>query len=76
MELETINGSVDVEFRGDISARFSISTFNGRIRNCFGPEPERTSKYTPGYDLDFTEGSGSGRVSINTLNGSLRLCKD
>ena len=75
LDIETINGTVDVEFDVDVSARFDIETFNGSIRNCFGPEAVRTSKYTPGHELKFTEGDGSGRVTINTLNGSLRLCK-
>ena len=74
--LETINGDVDIDFSGTISARFDIETFNGDIRNCFGPKPVRTSKYTPGTELKFTEGDGDGRVGIQTLNGDLRLCKD
>ena len=76
LDIETINGTVDVDLLGDVSARFDIETFNGRIRNCFGPEAERTSKYAPGWELSFTEGDGDGRVSIATLNGGLRLCKE
>ena len=75
LDIETINGSVDVEFDGDVSARFDIETFNGSIRNCFGPDSVRTSKYAPGRELKFTEGDGAGRVTINTLNGGLTLCK-
>jgi DUF4097 and DUF4098 domain-containing protein YvlB len=75
-DLETINGDSDITFEGDVSARFDIETFNGEIRNCFGPKPVRTSQYTPGRELKFTEGGGSGRVTISTLNGDLRLCKD
>lgn len=75
LDVETVNGGVDIEFAGDISARFDIETFNGEIRNCFGPEAERVSRYAPGYELKFTEGDGSGRVTIETLNGNLRLCK-
>ena len=75
LDVETVNGGVDIEFAGDISARFDIETFNGDIRNCFGPEAVRVSKYAPGYELKFTEGDGSGRVTIETLNGDLRLCK-
>lgn len=74
--LETINGEVDVRFSESISARFDIETFNGDIRNCFGPKPVGTSKYAPGTELKFTEGDGNGRVTIKTLNGDLRLCKD
>ena len=76
LDVETINGTVDVMFVGDVSADFDIETFNGRIRNCFGPEAERTSKYAPGWELSFTEGGGNGRVTIATLNGGLRLCKE
>ena len=75
-DLDTINGDSDLSFEGDVSARFNIETFNGEIRNCFGPEPVRTSQYTPGRELKFTEGGGSARVTISTLNGDLRLCKD
>lgn len=72
---ETVNGDVDVEFTDEISARIDIDTFNGDIDNCFGPEPERTSRYTPGLELSFTEGSGEGRVTISTLNGDIDICR-
>ncbi len=72
---ETVNGSIDIEFDGDVSAEFDIETFNGRIDNCFGPKAERTSKYAPGWELRFEEGGGSGRVSLATLNGGIRICK-
>lgn len=75
LTIETVNGSVDVEFVGDVSARFEIDTFNGRIRNCFGPKAERTSKYAPGWELEFTEGDGSGRVEISTMNGGVSICR-
>jgi DUF4097 and DUF4098 domain-containing protein YvlB len=76
MDIETINGDLEVICEGDVSARFDIETFNGSIRNCFGPEPERTSRYTPGRELKFAEGGGTSRVTIRTLNGDLRLCRD
>ncbi len=75
LSIDTVNGSVDVKFVGDVSAHFEIDTFNGGIRNCFGPKAERTSKYAPGWELEFTEGSGSGRVEISTMNGGVSLCK-
>jgi len=74
--VETINGDLDINFSNSVSARFDIETFNGDIRNCFGPDPVRTSKYAPGTELKFSEGDGKGRVTIKTLNGDLRLCKD
>ena len=75
LRMETVNGAVDVELTSDLSARVDIETFNGGINNCFGPEPRRTSKYAPGRELKFTEGSGDGRVTIRTLNGRVTLCK-
>ena len=75
LSIETVNGSVDVEFVGDVSAKIDIETFNGGIRNCFGPKAERTSKYAPGWELEFTEGDGDGRVDISTMNGRVTLCK-
>lgn len=74
LSAETVNGDVDINFSGDVSARFDIDTFNGNIRNCFGPKAERTSRYTPGWELSFTEGDGDGRVTISTLNGGVAIC--
>jgi len=76
MHVETVNGEIEIAFKNDVSARFDIETFNGDIDNCFGPEAVRTSKYTPGRELKFTEGSGKGRVVVRTLNGDLSLCKE
>ncbi len=75
LSAETVNGDVDVELVGDVSAKIDVSTINGRIRNCFGPEPERTSKYAPGWSLSFTEGDGDGRIDISTVNGGVGLCR-
>lgn len=74
LTIDTVNGDVDAGFSGNISARFDIDTFNGEIRNCFGPKAEKTSKYGPGWELMFTEGSGDGRVIISTLNGDVTVC--
>jgi len=76
LDIETINGEVDVIFKNAVSARFDIETFNGGIRNCFGPDPERTSRYAPGEELNFTQGDGDARVTIETLNGGITLCRD
>ncbi len=75
LSMESVNGTVDVEFTVPItSARFDIETFNGSIRNCFGPKPERTSRYSPGLELSFTIGDGDARIEIETLNGSVNVC--
>ncbi len=75
LKAETVNGSVDVEFVGDIEGRFEVDTFNGDIDNCFGPKAKRTSKYTPGWELEFVEGDGDARITISTLNGDVTICR-
>lgn len=76
LDVETISGDLEIFFKGKLSAEIDIETFNGDVNNCFGPAPTRTSRYAPGRELKFTEGGGDGRVTIRTLNGDLRFCKD
>ncbi len=76
LKFDAVNGKLDVELTGDVSAKINIETLNGGIDNCFGPEPRRTSKYGPGRELRFTEGDGEGRIYMETVNGRIRLCKD
>jgi DUF4097 and DUF4098 domain-containing protein YvlB len=75
-EVETINGDLELVLEAPLNAEFDIETFNGDIDNEFGPDPVRTSQYGPGRELRFTEGDGSARVGIKTLNGSVTLRKD
>ncbi len=73
IEMEAINGDLRLDILGLVDAEFDIETFNGSIRNDFGPEPRRKSQYQPGTTLRFTEGDGNGRVRIKTLNGGITL---
>jgi hypothetical protein len=73
LDMEAINGDLHLDILGEINAEFDIETFNGSIDNSFGPEPVRTSKYTPGRDLRFTAGDGDARIRIKTLNGGITL---
>jgi DUF4097 and DUF4098 domain-containing protein YvlB len=76
IEAESINGAIGLMLQGKVAAEFDIETFNGGIDNCFGPDPVRTSKYAPGRELRFKEGSGGdARVRLKTLNGAIELCK-
>ena len=75
LETEAVNGTIDLEFKGGVSGRFEFDTLNGDIRNCFGPKPQRTSKYTPGWNLHFQEGDGDARVKGSTVNGDISICR-
>jgi DUF4097 and DUF4098 domain-containing protein YvlB len=74
MDFESISGNVRLDLEGPVSAEFDVSSFNGDIRNCFGPKPVRTSEYAPGSELRFREGPGGARVRIKTLNGDISVC--
>lgn len=71
---ETVNGDVEIELGDNVSAVFDIDTFNGDIENCFGPAAQRTSKYAPGWELNFTQGAGEGSVTVSTMNGDIYIC--
>jgi hypothetical protein len=72
-DFESHSGSVILHLPRDVSAEFDVETFSGKILNDFGPEAERTSKYGPGYELGFTEGSGSARVSVSSFSGRVEI---
>ena len=75
LKAETVNGNVDLEFSGGVSGRFEVDTFNGDIDNCFGSKPERTSKYTPGWEWSHEDDKGDARVDVSTLNGDVTICR-
>lgn len=75
LQAETVNGDVDIKFANEVEGRYDVDTFNGNIRNCFGPKAERTSKYTPGWELSFQDGDGDARVTVSTLNGNISICR-
>ena len=75
LKAETVNGDADLEFADGVSGRFEIDTFNGDIDNCFGGKPERTSKYTPGWEWSHEDAKGDARVDVSTLNGDVTICR-
>lgn len=74
--MDTVSGTIDLRVPEDFGGFVDATTFNGDIRNCFGPEPERTSRYGPGRKLRFEQGSGKGRIEMSTMSGGIRLCTD
>jgi DUF4097 and DUF4098 domain-containing protein YvlB len=75
LHAEAVSGDIEIEFAGAIAGRFEIDTHMGDIDNCFGPEPQRKSKYTPGMTLHFQEGNGDTRVTASTVNGDIGICR-
>jgi hypothetical protein len=64
---------VDVTVESSPDAHFDVSSFSGDIDNNFGPKPTRVSKYSPGMELHFSNGSGSATLSARTLSGDVHL---
>ncbi len=71
---QSVSGDVKLTFRKPVNAEFDVETFSGDIDNCFGPKASRANKYTPGSELHFSEGTGMGRVSLETLSGDVTIC--
>jgi DUF4097 and DUF4098 domain-containing protein YvlB len=72
--MESISGTITMTAKPPVSADFDIESFSGDIENCFGQKARDTSKYTPGSELSFTQGSGGARVEIQTLSGEISIC--
>lgn len=75
VDIESISGDVKLDLLGTVAAEFEVSSFNGEIRNCFGPKPVRTDEYAPGREWRHKEGAGGARVRIKTLNGDVGVCR-
>lgn len=75
LNVETVSGPVDLLLPAKVAAEFSVSTFSGDVRNEFGAEPERKSRHASEKELTFSTGSGSARVSVQTLSGAITLRK-
>ena len=72
LELETVNGSVQLEAPADLSADVDAETTNGGIETDF---PLTISKGLIGRHVHGTVGQGGRQVQLHTTNGSVRLRK-
>ncbi len=71
VELESVNGSVDLFLSGSAGAEIRAESVNGRIHNDFGLEVHK-GKYV-GSDLQGTVGGGGAQVEIETVNGKIAV---
>jgi len=68
---EAVNGKIVLRLPADASARINAETVNGSIdADDFGLEPE---KGFVGRDLSGEIGGGDARISLDTVNGSIRI---
>lgn len=73
IELETVNGKVNVEVPSDVNATLKADSLNGTIGSDFGL-PVRKGKYV-GRDLHGRIGSGQVPLHLTSVNGSLFISR-
>jgi DUF4097 and DUF4098 domain-containing protein YvlB len=73
VDAEAVNGKITLRVPADVSARIEAETVNGSIdADDFGLEAE---KGFVGRDLSGEIGGGDARISLDTVNGSIRIHK-
>ena len=75
VKLVSISGDIMYRSQGKLNAKCEVaSRFGGRIENKLTKDKPRKEKMTQ-QKLEFTSGDGSGKLVMNTLNGSVTLEK-
>ena len=73
VSIESFNGRLDVYLPDNADVRIKAETIHGSLKNDFGIEVD---KGFVGRDLNGKVGSGSARLSLDTVNGSINIHRD
>ncbi|HEV7932379.1 MAG TPA: DUF4097 family beta strand repeat-containing protein [Actinomadura sp.] len=71
VQVNTASGEVTLRLPASTSAEVSLTTITGRIDSSF-PELKAPSRSVP-HTLTGTLGDGSGRVTVNTVSGTITV---
>jgi len=71
VKLQTVNGSIKLILPDNISASVDAETMHGSIKNDFGLSNDEESFM--GKSLQGDIGSGDARVSLESVNGSIKI---
>jgi len=74
VKIQTVNGSIKVHFPESISASIDAETLHGSIKNSFGLSNDDDSFM--GKALKGDIGSGDARVTLESVNGSIKILKN
>lgn len=74
VEMESISGELRLLLKPPVNAEFDVETFSGDIESCFGGKARDKNRFSPGSELNYTQGSGGARVIIQTLSGEISIC--
>lgn len=73
IELETVNGSIKLYLPESISASLDLETMHGSIKTDFGLSSE--NNMFSGRHLNGNVGSGDIKITLESVNGSLKVLK-
>lgn len=76
VEGTSVSGRMELKLQKDVSARFDVQAHaGGRLVNRITNDEPRKEKYGPRRWLEFSTGSGKGRVELSTVGGRIVLDK-
>ena len=73
IDMESMSGTITLVADAGAVASYELQTFSGTISNGFGPEPRKTSRYTPEKELRFNTGTGGPSITLNSFSGTIKL---
>ena len=76
IDIESHSGTVELALGSNTDARFRVTSFSGRVSASLPgmlDEVQTRGRFTPNRSLDFTTGSGSGRVTVGSFSGEVRI---
>ena len=72
LKMSSISGDLEVKFKNDVQASFSLKTnAGGNIVNRLTSAEAKRAKYGPSSKLSFETGNGSSSVRASTVSGSI-----
>ncbi len=74
IELDTVNGSIKLTLPEKVSASLDVETMHGSIKNDFGLKANKSM--FSGRSLKGDIGGGDIRITLESVNGSVKILKD
>lgn len=71
IDIESVNGSIDLFLPADANAEVNAETVHGRISNDFGLHVDKSGWV--GQELRGKLGNGSARINLDNVNGSIDI---
>jgi DUF4097 and DUF4098 domain-containing protein YvlB len=69
--VDSMSGDVQLQVPANLSAVIHATSFSGDLRSDFGTPKKNDNG--PGSELNTTAGSGTGKMTIETFSGDLRI---